>query len=203
MIDLYHVLMVLSAWLVVVIVPGPDMGMVIRTSICDGPGRALRISQGMCLGLVLHLIFACSGLGYLLKTYPHVFDVIQKVGGIYLAYLGLVSIYNFIKGKELLAHSQGLKKISPLAGFLSTTLNPKVSIFFISIFSTIIKHGNQIGTLILTSLLIIVITYAFDVLLIKFITKESILRRAQNKLMQIEIVSGTFFVAVGVNILFY
>jgi threonine/homoserine/homoserine lactone efflux protein len=87
--------------------------------------------------LIFHLTFALLGLSIILQQSSTVFTFARILGAIYLIYLG----YNKLKnGWKLPKNTASPQRVTVTAfqafkmGFLSNFLNPKVSLFFLSIF---------------------------------------------------------------------
>jgi len=81
------------------------------------------------------------GLVIILKSFPHFLDFIRILGAIYLIYLGITSLRSNIKKIKIQSEKPkncNFKK-SFMLGFLCNLLNPKATLFVISIFTTIVS----------------------------------------------------------------
>lgn len=69
--------------------PGPNMLLVMSSSVRYG-FRAARATMGGCLAALLAMMcISAAGLGALLQAFPSVFDALRWSGAAYLLYLGL------------------------------------------------------------------------------------------------------------------
>lgn len=129
--------------LLAVISPGPDFAVIIRQSLRYGRSIAIATAVGIGLGLSVHIIYSLLGVSALLHTLPWLLTVAKVVGGLYLLYLGVL----FIKSQPKQALSLTQNQQEPATngykafglGFLTNATNPKATLFFLSLFTTIIN----------------------------------------------------------------
>jgi len=113
----------------------------LRQTINYGKKYAYFSSIGIGFGIFFHLSYTFFGIGLILNQFPRVFEIIQYLGAFYLIYLGienLKSSSSFIKIKKDSIKDSTLK-LSFITGFLTNVLNPKATLFFLSIFTSIVS----------------------------------------------------------------
>ena len=138
--DYNTILLFLISSISLTLLPGPDILFVITTSISEGWKNGLKISFGLCTGLVIHTLLIMLGLGSFLEIYPHWIRIIEILGAAYLIYVAFsISKVSNNNQKEV---SDNLKKRFFLTGFIMNISNPKVSLFFISFFPGFIFSNN-------------------------------------------------------------
>lgn len=71
------------------VTPGPDMLLVVRNGLADGPRAAWLTGLGCCLGISVHATAAVLGLSAIFKASPTAYAVVRFAGAGYLAYLGI------------------------------------------------------------------------------------------------------------------
>lgn len=134
--------------------PGPDFAMVMRQSLVAGRKAALWTSVGIALGILLHVAYSLLGLGLLIAQSVELFSLVKLIGAAYLLYIGCKSLR-----AAPAPPSESQEQVSPLrnypalralrVGFLTNALNPKATLFFLSLFSLIIRpetpHIVQLG----------------------------------------------------------
>ncbi|PLX94271.1 MAG: lysine transporter LysE [Desulfuromonas sp.] len=125
--------------------PGPDFAMVLRQSIVAGRTPALWTSLGIGIGILVHVAYCVLGLGLIISQSIMLFNVIKLVGACYLLYVGWKSL----RAKPAEARTEnGMDMPAPDAtqalrlGFLTNALNPKATLFFLSLFSVVINHDT-------------------------------------------------------------
>jgi threonine/homoserine/homoserine lactone efflux protein len=140
------------AALVLVISPGPNMIYLISRSITQGRKSGLISLAGIMCGFLFHIILVSFGLTAILFAVPFVYSTIKTLGVFYLLYLA----YQAIKpnGKGLFETRTDLSNDKPgklfKIGVLTTVLNPKVAVFYLSFFPYFIK--SEYGSVFLQSL---------------------------------------------------
>jgi RhtB (resistance to homoserine/threonine) family protein len=121
--------------------PGADFIMVTRTSISKGRLPALYMSLGMALSVCIHASYSIAGLAVVIANSAWLFSAIKYLGAAYLIYLALQLLTSrdiLEKGED--SASTHMSSFNALrAGFTCNILNPKTSIFFLSIFTQVVS----------------------------------------------------------------
>lgn len=108
----------------------------ISRSLCQGPRAGIVSLIGVVLGFVLHMLMAAFGISAFFLAVPIAYDTLRFAGAAYLLWIAWQTVRPSSKGifevKELKADSS-LKLV--WMGFLTNALNPKIAIFYISIFT--------------------------------------------------------------------
>ena len=73
--------------------PGPSLAVIIRNSITYNRMAGIFSSVGHGLGIGLYACIAVVGLGIIIQAYANLFVIIQVIGSIFLAGLGLIFIF--------------------------------------------------------------------------------------------------------------
>ena len=85
-----HLLAVYVAALVVVYaVPGPDMALVLQTSIARGVRSGFAAAGGLGLSRATHVTLSACGMAALLRNAPWLYDAVRYAGAVYLAWVGI------------------------------------------------------------------------------------------------------------------
>ena len=163
--DLNTILLFLTSSIFLTLSPGPDILFVISTTISQGLKNGIKVSLGLCLGLIIHTFLVILGLASLLETFPEIFRSIEILGGIYLIF---IAYNNFIVDKKK-ENQKRRKESYVVTGFIMNLTNPKVSLFFISffpgfIFSSTLSLKTQftvLGSLFIIQALIIFCLVSF------------------------------------------
>lgn len=126
--------------------PGPDFAIVLRQSLTRGRRTAVWTSIGVGTAILLHVAYSLLGLGLLIRGSELWFNVVKYAGATYIAWLGVQSL----RARPRAGAAAGEGDISVAAtaagqrgafatGFLTNALNPKATLFFISLFVMIIN----------------------------------------------------------------
>lgn len=136
--------------LVAVASPGPDFAIVVRYSVSYGRRIALYASVGIGLGILLHVAYSLVGLSVVIKTTPWLYSTISYLAAAYLLYLAVGALRSGPSDSAATVEGDVIKKgITPkkalLTGFLTNGLNPKATLFFLSLFTAIIDINTPMS----------------------------------------------------------
>ena len=130
--------------LVAVASPGPDFAVVVRNSVAYGRRIAIYTSIGIGVAILLHVAYSLVGLSVVIATTPWLFQAFSYLAAAYLLYLAFGALRSgppkdtnsVIKSekKPLISAKKAL-----WMGFLTNGLNPKATLFFLSLFTAIIN----------------------------------------------------------------
>ncbi len=127
--------------------PGPDFAIVVRQSITYGRVTALWTSLGVGTGILLHVMYSLLGIGVVVSQSILAFTIMKFLGAAYLMYIGWKALRTRPGGSRILA---GKAKDAPSlrkafwTGFLTNGLNPKATLFFLSLFTVVIAPQTPI-----------------------------------------------------------
>lgn len=110
-----------------IISPGPNVVVIISTSLSAGSKRGLQTVAGAWLAMIIQLFIAAAGTGWLLSVLAEGLMWIKWGGVAYLVYLGITSLYRFTTsdgGTEVNATGSFQR------GFYVSLTNPKTILFF-------------------------------------------------------------------------
>jgi RhtB (resistance to homoserine/threonine) family protein len=128
--------------LLAVISPGPDFMMIARNSLIYSRKTGFYSAIGLGLGILIHVTYSLVGIGLIISQSIILFNIIKFIGAAYLIYIGYKSLT--AKASDLTVKAGEQKTdISPLKaiqiGFLTNATNPKVTLFFLSVFTLVIS----------------------------------------------------------------
>ena len=133
------------AHLLAVASPGPDFAIVLKQSITHGRRTALWTSIGVGTAILLHVTYSVLGLGLLIRGSVLWFTVVKYAGATYIAWLGIQALRSKPRDPASAAGSLGAAASVPsaraafLTGFLTNALNPKATLFFLSLFILVVS----------------------------------------------------------------
>ncbi|MEO8534131.1 MAG: LysE family translocator [Flavobacterium sp.] len=141
MIPLNELVIFILAALLLVITPGPNMMYLISRSITQGKKAGIISLAGIVFGFFFHIILVSFGITAILFAVPMAYNVLKISGVLYLLYLAFQAVRP--NGKNLFQPNENLaidkpKKLFSI-GFLTSVLNPKIAVFYLSFFPQFIK----------------------------------------------------------------
>ena len=148
MIPMQQLAIFAAAALVLAITPGPNMIYLISRSICQGRTAGIMSWFGVITGLSMHMFFASVGLSALFMAVPLGYELLKFGGALYLLWMAWQAVKPGARSpfetKEL--PSESPRKLF-MMGFLTSILNPKIAIFYLSILPQFIDPtlGNVLG----------------------------------------------------------
>jgi threonine/homoserine/homoserine lactone efflux protein len=133
----------LVASVLVTVIPGADMALVTRQVLVGGPALAQKTIFGNLTGLLVHGVALAAGLSALLVASATAYTVVKLAGAAYLIYLGV---------HALLASRHPPTDVLPAAaprraflqGAISTVLNPKPALFFLTFLPQFVNHDAAV-----------------------------------------------------------
>jgi len=182
--------------------PGPDFLLVLKQSFSEGRKSALYTSIGIGLGILVHVILCVFGLGILISNTERIYGFLLALGSIFIIYLGIqsllddkISLINVKKNKDSFQQSNSLIK-----GFLTNILNPKATLFFLSVYSLVIDE-TTVYIQLLYGLWMSFATICWFSFLSFLLTANILSSRLEKFNNLIKKIMGIVFILVGVRIL--
>ncbi len=141
-----EMLAVITITIIAVISPGADFAMVTKNSISVSRRIGFFTAFGISLGVLVHVTYSILGIGLIISSSLILFNIIKVVGAIYLIYLGikmLLTKKSDIKNEDKIPESFSSLKAFKL-GFFTNVLNPKTTLFIVSVFAQVINNETQL-----------------------------------------------------------
>ena len=133
---------VITITILAVLSPGPDFAMVTRNSLVMSRRTGVLTAFGISLGVWVHVAYTLMGVGLLLGQSLVLFGIVKLLGALYLMYVGI----QMLRSRPDAQLKE--KPIQPLSdwgavrmGFLTNALNPKTTLFVVSVFSQVVQPG--------------------------------------------------------------
>jgi len=144
-IPLNELLIFAAACLLMVLTPGPNMIYLISRSICQGRKAGLVSLLGVVAGFFVHLFAAAAGLTAVFLEVPMAYEVLKWAGALYLLWLAWQAVKPGARSPfeaQQLPPDSARKLVT--MGFLTSALNPKIAVFYLSVFPQFItpEHGS-------------------------------------------------------------
>lgn len=135
MVPLNDLLLFAGAALLMVLTPGPNMIYLISRSICQGSKAGVISLLGVVAGFGVHMLAAAVGLTALFMAVPLAYELLKWAGAAYLLWLAWQAVK---PGARSPFEARQLPEDSArrlfLMGFVTNVLNPKIAVFYLSIF---------------------------------------------------------------------
>ena len=146
------------AHLIAVASPGPDFAIVLKHSINYGRSIAIVTSIGVGTAILLHVTYALAGIGLFINSTPWVYDLLLIIASLFLIYLGSGAIRSpapatheadtnnegLGNNTQLPSQAELTNKRAFIIGFMTNGLNPKATLFFLSLFTVVISSETPL-----------------------------------------------------------
>jgi threonine/homoserine/homoserine lactone efflux protein len=137
-----------GAAVLIVLLPGPDTLVVVRSLLRGGRRQGVLTAAGNLCGLIIWVSCAVLGIAALLRASEIGYDVLRIAGACYLLYLGAQAW----RSRGVVAHDGpvgpqggGIVGTGFRAGILTNLLNPKVGVFFVTFLPGFVPHGASVA----------------------------------------------------------
>ncbi len=128
--------------------PGPDFAVVVRESVAQGRRAGSWTALGVGCGIFVHVAYSLLGIGLIVSQSIVLFNLFKWLAAAYLVYLGW---------RALRARPMSLEPVDTanaavartawrafVIGFVTNGLNPKATLFFLSLFTVVISPDTPL-----------------------------------------------------------
>ena len=126
--------------------PGADFVMVTRNSIFYSRKAGIYSSLGVSMAIWVHVAYSIAGLAVIISSSVVLFSILKYLGAAYLIYIGWKTFTSKammdLEKNDETANLSNMKAFK--IGFITNVLNPKTTIFFLSIFTQIVTLDTPI-----------------------------------------------------------
>jgi RhtB (resistance to homoserine/threonine) family protein len=132
-----------------VIAPGPDFAVTVGQSVKHGRKAGVYTALGIGAGISAHVIYTVLGIGALMHSSSVLMSIVRWAGALYMAYLAI----GMLRSRPVHASSDAQLPQAPsiqsagkafATGFLTNATNPKATLFFLAIFTTMVSAGTPL-----------------------------------------------------------
>lgn len=142
-----ELLAVITITMLAVISPGPDFAMVTRNSLLLSRRAGVLTALGIGLGVLVHVAYTLLGVGLLMQQSLWLFHSVKLAGALYLVLLGIRMLRSRAGTAAPQTTTAVLSDRAALrVGFLTNALNPKTTIFIVSLFMQVVQPATPLAT---------------------------------------------------------
>jgi threonine/homoserine/homoserine lactone efflux protein len=194
-----------AAAALIILLPGPDTLVVLRSLLRQGPRQARRTVAGVLTGLSIWAGGAVLGLSALLRASHDGYLALRLAGAVYLCVLGIQAFRSRGATAEFepqqVAGRRGVIGTGYLAGLTTDLLNPKVGVFFVTFLPAFVPHGEPIGPVtLLFGAIFVVETGLYFVAFLKFADRLMVSMRRPRLRRTLDRCTGAVLVGFGIRL---
>jgi threonine/homoserine/homoserine lactone efflux protein len=197
-----EILILASITLLAAISPGPDMIVVLKNAMRSSK-LGYMTALGVGLAIFIHVAYCIAGVGLIISQSIILFSVIKTLGAIYLLY---IAYQLFHAKKESIGDIKTTDNISLFSafheGFMTNALNPKATLFFLSVFTQVISPDTSLMTQALYGVMMAAIVGAWFMILTTTMNFSFIKKHISWVQYYLNRVMWGFLAILGLKILF-
>lgn len=148
----HEILTVIAIASVMAASPGQDFAVITRNSLIYSRRAGVLGTLGIGAAIWLHVSYSLAGVALIISQSPALYNIIKYSGACYLLYLGCKNLF-FASPLRMQGDTPQAVSISDAgafaAGFVSNALNPKTTLFFLSIFTQVVDAETPLAVQVL------------------------------------------------------
>lgn len=184
--------------------PGPDFLMVTRDTLKYSRKAGIYTTAGIVLGLIIHITYSLIGIGLIIAQSIVLFNIMKFIGAGYLIYIG----YKSLQAKpHSLADSQFVREDNQIGafrairmGFLTNAFNPKVTVFFLSLFTQVINPATSLWIQVFYGLEIMFFAFVWFTIVATVLSQGMLKKRLVGIQHYVERVMGVALILLGIKV---
>ncbi len=123
--------------------PGPDFAVVVRESVTHGRKAGTYTAMGVGSAIFVHVGYSLLGIGLIVSQSIVLFNALKWAAAAYLLYIGFKALRarpaNASDAPIKVAEGERTARGAFTSGFVTNGLNPKATLFFLSLFTVVIN----------------------------------------------------------------
>lgn len=188
----------------IVLVPGPDVLITLRSAIVGGRRLGLATAAGVSSAGAVQGVLAALGLGAVIVHAEPVFQAIRWAGVAYLFYLGVTALRAAHRGVDPAigggSDRGGSRVRAYRAGFLCNITNPKVLMFNLAVLPQFVPQHAGVATLLAFALTLAVLGGLFLVLIVFGAERAGAVLRRRRVRSGVDTVGGLAMLGFGAKL---
>jgi RhtB (resistance to homoserine/threonine) family protein len=196
-----QLLVIVSVTSLVMIIPGPDMFLVLRNTFMSGRRAGLQTSMGVLSGNLVHITYCVLGIGLLISQSILAFSALKYAAAAYLIYLGIMSLRSGAKtidGNHV--EGRGPNRAWFVQGFVNNLLNPKGTLFYLGVFTTVITPETSAGAMLLLIVSMMLISASFWLVFVYTLDRQTIRELVERSQQTANRIFGVLLILFGVRV---
>lgn len=196
-----QIAVIVGVTFLVMVSPGPDMVLVLRNTLIGGRRSGLRTSLGILTGNLVHITYCVLGIGWLMSRSILAFSALKYAGAIYLIYLGVSSLGSGANPLDAEAVERGGRQRGCFAqGLVNNLLNPKGTLFYLGVFTTVITPETSAGGRLVLILSMMLVSASFWLFFVATMDRPGIRELVARSQRVVNRLFGAVLVLLGVRV---
>ena len=191
-----------------VVLPGPDFVMEVRNTVVYSRRVGIFTAIGFGVGVLFHVSYTVLGIAVIIVQSIFLFNLIKYAGAAYLIWIGFQALrlraMKQTAVNDALSSKENIRCMSDFtafrSGFFTNLLNPKVTLFFLAIFSQILCPETPLIWQIIYGATCVVMTIGWFSSVAVILTQSKIRDAFLKATKWIERVCGSLMIALGIRV---
>jgi RhtB (resistance to homoserine/threonine) family protein len=198
---LEQILVIVGVTFLVMVSPGPDMVIVLRNTLIGGRRAGRLTSLGVLAGNLVHIGYCVLGIGWLISKSIVAFSVLKYAGAAYLIYLGITS-FRSGEGKLDPGTPTGGRRTRAwfVQGMLNNLLNPKGTLFYLGVFTTIITPETSAAETLVLVACMMAVSAAFWLVFVQTLDRPVVRASIESSEKFVNRTFGVLLVILGLRV---
>lgn len=183
--------------------PGPDFFLVVKNAARYRRPVAMMTAFGVILGVATHMTYCVAGLAVVITATPWLFNLLKYAGATYLIWIGIQAILAQ-NGSKLdvtnITPQQASYKSALIQGYLCNLLNPKATLFFLSVFTQVLSVDSGIGAKLWYAFIIFILAAIWWPTLVFLIQSAPVRRGLARTQKVVDKVLGVVLIGLGIKV---
>lgn len=204
---LHELLIIAGIHQLAVMSPGPDFAMVMRNSLVYSRRTGVLAAVGLALGVAVHITYSLLGIGLLISKSIMLFNIIKWVGALYLIYIGIKSLRAKPTAQSNSSESSEVEQKEDLTtvqavrmGLLTNVLNPKATLYFMAVFTTVISPDTAVAYKMVYGLEMIIATFVWFAFVAVVLSHSRVNKLFSRIKHRVEQVFGGILILLGIKV---
>ncbi|HAD48303.1 MAG TPA: lysine transporter LysE [Idiomarina sp.] len=184
--------------------PGPDFAVVSRYALSFGRKAGYWVAAGSATGIIIHVAYSLVGVAVIIHQNDWVYLTLLAIGALYLGYIGLGAITAKPRaqvGDDIDAVKLPRKRKAFWVGFLTNGLNVKATLFFLTLFTTVISPTTPFSIKLGYGVYLTLATGAWFVFLTWLLTQPKVFKKLWPYSHWIDRLMGAILIALSLSLL--
>lgn len=190
-----------GVWVLAVMLPGPNFLATAHASAMHSRASGLLTALGVAVGTAVWAVASLFGLGVLFRTAAGLYAAVKLVGGAYLVWTGLRTMWRGARGGGAGDDAAGAAGAPPRSAFrhglLVDLANPKAAAFFASLFAVSIPPASPLWFKALAVVVVVVTSWAWYSFVAVALSLPPVARLLVRSRRAVALLSGAVFVWLG------
>lgn len=184
--------------------PGPDFAIVIRAALTQGRAAGVWTAAGIGSGILFHVAYGLFGLRWLTQRFPWSLDAIALAGAAFLIWMGSSALRAQPMTAEMPVNAETTRgdwKRHYGVGLATNVLNPKATLFFVALFTTVVSGPVSMPMMVVLAIWLPLSTFGWFATVAVMLSHAGLRSGLQRHAHRIDRAMGAVLIALGLAVI--